>query len=171
MVLALLATDGVSRRIGEISRESYTLVTEPDIRASAWINENLSADARFLVNSFSAYGGTLVVGSDGGWWLPLLAQRGTNLPPISYAWEAGPSENYIQYINSLTFEYQELGIRDENYLSQLAERNITHIYIGQRQGKVNYFGPHVLSPEQILENPLFQPIYHEDRVWIFSFES
>lgn len=169
-VILVLSVLGAMQRISEISQEDFALVTESDIQASEWIKENIPEDSRFLVNSFFAYGNTLVVGSDGGWWLPILAERDTSLPPLTYSWETGTGTEYIEWINDLTSNFQEKGLRDDEFISMLKERNITHIYIGQRQGRVNNPGPHVLSAEQISSIPIFRPIYHKDHVWIFEIE-
>jgi len=44
------------------------------------------------------------------------------------------------------------------------------VYIGQRQGRVNYGGPYVLDPQQLLADPNFRLAYHQDRVWIFQIQ-
>jgi hypothetical protein len=124
----------------DVQPENYALVTRPDVRAAKWITENISADARFLVNSFLAYGNTTVVGSDGGWWLPLLAYCSTTLPPINYASEDGPKSGYREWINALTETVNAQGIDAPETLTLLEERSITHVYIGQRQGQVNNLG-------------------------------
>jgi len=147
---------------------THALVTRPDIRAAEWIQENTPQDARFLVNSFFAYDDTVIVGSDGGWWLPLLAQRQTTLPPLTYGSEGGPRPDYVQWINALTTEIQNKGIAHPDVLALLRERGVTHVYIGQRQGRVNYGGPYVLEPGQLLASPNFRLVYHQDRVWVFE---
>ena len=146
----------------------HALATRPDIRAAEWIQENTPQDARFLVNSFFAYDDTVIVGSDGGWWLPLLARRQTTLPPLNYGSERGPRPDYVHWINALTTEIQNKGIAHPDVLALLRARGVTHVYVGQRQGRVNYGGPHVLEPEQLLASPNFRPVYHQDRVWVFE---
>lgn len=49
----------------------------------------------------------------------------------------------------------------------LAERGVTHIYLGQQQGSVNYAGPPILA-EKLLSMDNYHPVYHEDRVWVFE---
>jgi hypothetical protein len=44
-------------------------------------------------------------------------------------------------------------------------RGIMHVYIGQRQGRVNQAGPHVLKPAELLADSHFRLVYREDRVW------
>src|SRR6185436_8311902 len=53
----------------------------------------------FFVNSLTALAGTLIAGSDGGWWLPLLAGRQTNLPPLTYGSERGQVPAYAAQVN------------------------------------------------------------------------
>jgi hypothetical protein len=159
---------GARQRLGDLQVMQHALVTHPDIRAAEWIQENTPQDARFLVNSFFAYNDSSIVGSDGGWWLPLLARRQTTLPPLNYSSERGPRPDYILWVNTLTTEIQNKGVTHPDVLALLRARGVTYVYVGQRQGRVNYGGPHVIEPEQLLASPNFRLVYHQDRVWIFK---
>jgi hypothetical protein len=154
--------------LNDLHPERYALLTRPDLRAASWIKDNLHPEATLLVNSFFAYGGTLIVGSDGGWWLPVLTKRHTTLPPLNYGTERGPRPDYRQWINELTKTINEKGLTSSVVLNMLHERKITQVYIGQRQGRVNYYGPGVFDPRQLSEDPHFRAVYHQDRVWIFE---
>jgi hypothetical protein len=165
-LLVLLAVLGAWRRIEDIQPGVYALVTPPDSRAAAWIKTNLPQDARFLVNSFFAYSGSLVVGSDAGWWLPLLAERQSTLPPITYSSEQGPRPDYLTWTNQLVALARDLGPGHPQTLAELRARRVTHVFIGQRQGQVG--GPALLDPEQLRADPHFHPVYHQDKVWIFE---
>ncbi|MDP1547595.1 MAG: DUF1616 domain-containing protein [Anaerolineales bacterium] len=171
LILALvIGAWGARQRLRDFNIMAGALATRPDIRAAEWIQENTPQDARFLVNSFFAYGDTVIVGSDGGWWLPLLAQRQTTLPPLNYGSERGPRPDYVQWINALTTEIQNKGVAHPDALALLRERGVTHVYIGQRQGRVNYGGPYVLEPKQLLASPNFRLVYHQDRIWVFEIQ-
>jgi hypothetical protein len=159
---------GTHKRLGDVNLSMHALALRPDVRAAYWIKEHLPQNALFLVNSFFAFNDTVVVGSDGGWWLPLLALRQTTLPPLNYGFERGPKSEYIEWVNALTYEIQTRGINDPNVLTMLDKRNVTHVYIGQQQGKVNYNGPYWLKPGELLSSPFYRPVYHQDRVWIFE---
>jgi len=159
---------GAVDRLAEPNPAAHALVTRPDVRAAQWVATNTPADARFLVNAFFAYGGSAVVGSDAGWWLPLLAERATTLPPLNYLSEEGPRQDYVQWVNGLVATVQSSPL-DEEAISALRAHGVTHVFIGQRHGRVNYDGPHVLEPAQFAANPLFRLIYHQDRVWVFEF--
>jgi len=156
-------------RVTDLRASDHALVTRPDVRAAAWIQSNIPAEARFLVNAFFAYGDTLVVGSDGGWWLPLLAHRQTTLPPILYALEQGPRPGYREWINLLSTEIQDKGLEHADVVALLKERGVTHVYIGQRQGRVNNLEGPALKPEELLDSSHFRLLYHQDRVWVFAF--
>ena len=156
------------QRLGDMQVMSSALVTRPDIRAAEWIQENTPQNARFLVNSFFAYGDTLIVGSDGGWWLPLLAARQTTLPPLTYGSEQGPRADYIAWVNMVTSEIQNKGITHPDTLALLRERGVKYVYVGQIEGRGNYDGTYVLNPDELLASPFYHLIYHQDRVWIFE---
>jgi hypothetical protein len=158
---------GASLRIKDLNMADHALVTRPDLRAAEWIRENTAKDDRFLVNSFFAYGDSSIVGSDGGWWLPLLSSRQTTLPPLTYSSERGTRPNYQEWINSLPAEILDKGIYDPDVLAKLSKRGVTHIYIGQQQGHVNYSGP-TLDPKRLMGSNHFKQIYNQDRVWIFE---
>ncbi len=160
---------GLRDRVADIDPARHALVTRPDVRAAVWITDNLPSEAKFLVNAFPAYGGTSVVGSDAGWWLPILAGRQTTLPPLTYVSEQGPRPDYREWVNQLTFLIGERGLTAEEVLQELRARGVTHVYLGQRQGAVNAPPGYRLSPETLLADRHFSLLYHQDRVWIFEF--
>ena len=172
-VLLLLLVVGVGLWGANVRRKDvhipqHALAWPSDLSAMAWIQENTPQDARFLTNSFFAYGGSAIVGSDGGWWLPLLAGRANTVPPLTYTLEQGPWPEYRLWVNDLTRQIQERGMDDPVMVDELRAREITHVYIGQQQGRVNYVGPHVLSHEELLQSSYYLPIYHQDEVWVFE---
>jgi hypothetical protein len=160
---------GALQRINEVQPAQYALVTRPDILAARWIVENTLAEEKLLVNSFPAYNNSLVVGSDGGWWLPLLTGRQNTVPPINYVFEKDPWPGYLEQVNSLTFAIREKGILDRDVTLMLKDRGISYVYVGQLQGSVNSGGP-LFTVEQLLDDPGFYPVYHQDRVWIFKIQ-
>jgi hypothetical protein len=168
VLLVGIGLTGAWRRMGDLQVDRHAMVTRPDLRAMAWIRENTPEDARFLVNSFFAYGGSVIAGSDAGWWIPLLGKRANTAPPLNYGTEQGLQDDYRQWINELKAQIEEAGINHPETLAVLQERGITHVYIGQQRGRVNYNGPSVLDPKLLLQSAHFRPIYHQDLVWIFE---
>lgn len=172
LVSLLLLAIGVYSAIDQRSIAdplTYSLVGRPDIRAMRWIEENTPADARFMVESVSIYDGTSAIGSDAGWWLPLLSSRASILPP-QYAMlnEQPEITGYTQRVADLI---RQLEITPPNTLTGLAalcSEKITHLYIGQQQGGVGYGARPLFTPTQLLSSEAFQAIYHQDRVYIFA---
>jgi hypothetical protein len=159
---------GARRRFYDPNTTGYALVTRPDLKAIEWLKHATPDNAYILVNSFFAYGGSAIVGSDGGWWLPLLAQRQTTLPPLPYVAERSAIPNYRDWINALWRQINDAGINDPGTLEMLRQRKVTHVYIGQRQGSVNSWD-NKIDLNELVSNPSFHPIYHQDRVWVFEF--
>lgn len=167
--VALICVWSIRPRIRDIRPAEHALLTRPDIRSMEWIQENLPNDAKFLVNSFFAYGGTLVAGSDGGWWLPLLTSRDSTQPPLLYGAETANQPDFIQSTNQLIALIKDKGIDHPDVRTELKNRNITHVYIGQLQGQVNTTKP-LLNLQELIESSNYSPIFHQDRVWIFSID-
>jgi hypothetical protein len=157
---------GLRYRLHDIEIDNRVYVTDPDQRAFEWISENTPEDARFLVNSFPAYGDSLIAGADAGWWIPLLANRQTSLPPLSYGSEQGSRPDFHPWIKLPTFLIFEKGITHPEVLELLSERDLDYVYIGQQRGRINNPNP-FLDPEILLEDPNFELLYHQDGVWIF----
>ncbi len=168
LALIVLGSWGAWQRLREVRSLPYSLVGRPDVRAAAWIRSHTPDNARFLVNSFEAFGGTAIVGSDGGWWLPILTGRRTNLPPLNYAFEQGPDPDYRTRVNEFARAVAANGITHPDTLALLRESGISYLYVGQQQGQVNHSGPAVLDPQILLASPEFKPVFHQDRVWIFA---
>jgi hypothetical protein len=168
-ILIVLSFWGAWQRHQDVDPLTFALAATPDIQAATWIKENVTTEARFLVNSFFAFNDSVVVGSDGGWWLPLIAERQSTLPPITYAFEKEPFPDYSKWVQVPARMIETYGITHPTTLETFKEFGVTHIYIGQQQGSVNYSGPLRLNPAELSNDLHFNPIYHQDRVWIFEF--
>ena len=167
LIAIILGLVGAVQRLRDVDIAQNALAVRPDKRAATWIQANIPGDAHFLVNSFFAFGDSLIAGSDGGLWLPLMAGRSTTLPPINYTLEEGSRPDYVAWTNALTTAIQEKGISDPDVIAMLKERGITHVYIGQQQGSVNSPGP-LIDPAQMLADPHYTLLYHQDRVYVFK---
>jgi hypothetical protein len=150
-----------------LSPAAHALATRPDQRAASWILENTRKEDRILVNSFFAYGGTLIAGSDGGWWLPLLTKRISTQPPLNYGSEEGLEPGYTRQVNELVRTIEQNGLSDPGTIHLLKENGINYIFIGQQQGRVNSPSP-LLALDILQHDPHFQLVYRQDQVWIFK---
>jgi hypothetical protein len=156
-----------SQRLDDIEPIRFALMTRPDERAMFWIQQNTNPEDRFLVNSFFAYGGSVVTGSDGGWWLPLLTKRLSTQPPLNYSVEEGLEPDYTDHINGLIKTIEQKGLLSPEAIIMLQKRGIKFVYTGQQQGRVNSAGP-LLSIDLIRSDPRFQLVYYQDHVLIFK---
>jgi len=133
------------------------LVTEDDVAAMDWVRENVPEDALFAINA-RRWQGTLYMGTDGGWWLPLLAGRRTTLPAVLY--HVGEPE-YVRGVNELAGVVEGVGDPDDPaFVARLVEAGVTHVYVGARggplmprdlDGSVHYRAVHERGPVRVYE--------------------
>jgi hypothetical protein len=169
LVLALAFPGALAQRL-EVQPASFALVTHPDRAAMEWIKANTPPESIFLVEGYSIYNGTSVVGSDAGWWLPVFTGRGNSIPP-QYALfsEAPVREGYTQKVIGLAAALEQSLPGEPPAVQAICDLNITHVYIGQRQGQVGFGARQLFTAEAVENSPLFQRIYAQDRVRIYTF--
>jgi len=165
-ILIVLAVWGTYLRFQDL-RKHEILVTQPDVTAMEWIEANTGKHTKFLVNSYFGFGLNWIIGNDGGWWLPLLANRKTNLPPMVYVVEKGPKPDYAQWASLLPLEINEKGITHPEVVDLMQDRDITHLYIGQLHGG-REANDNLLALDELVSDPKFELVYHQDRVWVFE---
>jgi hypothetical protein len=158
---------GMNDRKEDINIQQQILVTRPDIHAATWINENLPEDAKFLVNTFLGFGMDWLLGSDSGWWLPILTHRSTNAPPMLYTTEK-PNPYYSRQLVEITRDITENnGINNET-MQQVDNLKFNYIYIGQLQGHQFNGGRSFIVVDQLLANSRIKKNYNFDRVWVLE---
>jgi hypothetical protein len=145
------------------------MVTNPDRQAMTWIREHTPAQAKFLVEGFRIYGGRSVVGSDAGWWIPLLADRANTMPP-QYALlnETPIIPDYTQQVVGLVETLEHNTPASAVGLQALCKAGVTHIYIGQTQGMTGFGVTQLFAPDDFMSQPAFKLVYQGDRVYIFA---
>ena len=160
----------------QIAGDQTSLLGPGDFAAIEWIRANTAPDARFLVNSFPAYGGTLAAGSDAGWWLPLLAGRWASLPPLTYGSELGERVDYQKHLNNFVAALRGRPLSDPRPLlvdlttrsawGALRSAGATYVYNGAHPypgpGAADRFDSAVLRA-----SPRFTLVYDRDGVEIF----
>jgi hypothetical protein len=168
-VLAFATIWGFRDRLRQLDVR-HELVTRADEAAMAWIRDATPPDATFLVNGFLIYGGTSAVGSDAGWWIPLLGGRANTMPP-QYALynEAEIEPGYGQAVVELVATLEDSPPTTDRGLKAVCDFGVTHVYVGQGQGRVaaQELDP-ILKPAELAAHPAFDLLYHQDRVWIFA---
>jgi len=173
LVIAANTSWQANAAIGETA-----LVVEADMVALQWIRDHTSPNARFVINSFPAYGGTLAAGTDAGWWIPLLAHRATILPPLNYGGEKGEQPGYDLGVNALIKKLRGRPLTDQMPLSvdltrpvalkTLDANQIDYVYSGAHP----YPGPDAadrIDTAKLRASPFFRLVYERDGVEIFQF--
>jgi hypothetical protein len=152
-----------------LDTKNYAMVTHPDQKAMQWIEGNTPQDANFLVQGFLVFGEWSVVGSDAGWWIPLLSGRSNNIPP-QYALlnETPIAPDYSRRVVDLVMQLENSTLDSPRSLQAICDWGITHVYNGQRQGRVGSNAPQLFSPQDLINSTAFELSYHQDRVYIFA---
>ena len=137
----------------------YSFVTVSDLKAFDYIKEEIPPDAKFMVNLYRfPFSDILMVGNDAGYWIPLLTDRQTVVPPMAFTIERVNDPKFPDDLRKLEGLNGQL-TTDEG-LKLLAEEKITHVYVGARGGPIN--------PEELLKSPNFKVVYEEKPVYIFE---
>jgi alpha-L-rhamnosidase len=169
-IIGGIALWSVGAQVGVV-QPSYMLVTRSDMRAMAWIREHTPVDARFLVEGFRIYDGWSAVGADAGWWIPLLAGRENTMPPQYALMNEAPVEpGYTQRVVDLVARLEQTPPVSPAGVRTLCDWGITHVYIGQRQGKVGVGATQLFSPNSFIDSVYFQQVYHQDRVYVLAMD-
>jgi len=151
---------------------TFAMVTRPDNRAMVWIRENTPENARFLVEGFLIYNGASIVGSDAGWWIPLLAHRQNTMPPQYAILNEVPIQpDYTPGMVALVKKLETIPLDSPQGVELLCGEGITHIYIGQGQGKVGFGVAQLFSPDELLDSQDYSLLYHQDRVYVFALKA
>ncbi len=137
---------------------AVTLLALPqDVAGWRWVRENVPADARFLVNSFSWISG-VYAGSDGGAWLPVVTGRGTTLPVSLYTLGPGGPERYWT-VRRTQEAFQALAADPEALARELRRRGVAYVFAGRRGGWIR--------TDLLAASPEFELLYDRDGVRIF----
>ncbi len=158
VVLAAIAFLGAKEMLG-IFDPIAIYVGKADMMAMRWIQDNVTKGAKFLVNAtIPEWAPDYAIGIDAGYWIPLLTGRETTLPPVIYSSERPVDEGYFADVLVLSKAANSLDTDDT--LRLLKAKGVTHIYIGERES--------VIRPEELIQSPNYQLVYHDRGVWIFE---
>ena len=156
LVIAFWGASGMTT----IVNPATILATPADRVALAWVRDNVAVDARFAVNTWEWLDG-VYAGSDGGYWLPVLADRASILPPAQYA--AALPHATVQQMNERFARLAAATNLDDPVLrAELAGQGVTHLYLGVREG--------ALRPEEIDGKPYAMLLYRQDGVSIYALQ-
>jgi len=154
-VTVLLCVWGI-KETRSIVKPVSVLATRADTKAIAWIKENTPPDARFLIN-VEPWWHSIYRGTDGGWWISVLGDRETILPPFCPGW--GDRE-YIYKVSEVARRVRALQSCDSDLWELIEEQNITHVYLGVKGGS--------LQSMWFEDCPGIWPVYDLDGVRIYE---
>lgn len=157
-LVALGLTIGGAQGMREVVNPVTVLATPADRVAMRWIRENVGPQARFAVQVWR-WQGPIYAGADGGYWLQLLTDRESVLPPALYSAELG-TELVAKTQAFLESWVQVQDVNTEASRQLLLDDGVTHLYVGPRQGH--------LQPDLLRLSPFLDLIYDRDGVLIFE---
>ncbi len=141
----------------------FQLFTPADEQAMAWICRETPRESRFFVNSFLAFGNTLYAGSDGGWWLPFMSGRQSNLPPLTYGSEVGAQPYYWRNVNTTNAAIQQHPPASPEAAAALRAAGFTYLYDGPAASPSGEY----INPTQLARSPLYELVYSQGGVTIW----
>jgi hypothetical protein len=134
------------------------LATSADRAALVWIRDNIPPGARFVVNTRQWMEG-IYAGSDGGYWIPVLADRESLLPPVLYA-SALPRAAVVERNALLARLAAARNLDDPALRADLAAQDVTHLYMREGVGS--------LQSAEIDGREFAQLRYRQDGVSIYE---
>jgi len=167
--LAGIAILGVRDRLRVID-PAYRILAPSDMRAMQWIDAHVPANALFLVDGFLIYNGTSVVGSDGGWYIPLLTKRPNTMPPQYALLSERPIDTtYNKLVVDLATQLRKDGVTSTAGVELLCRSHITHVYVGEERGGNGTPPPQPMLPiGELAHSGSFTVLYRQDRVGVFA---
>ncbi len=141
----------------DYSKHSY--VTPNDLKAANWIKRNIDPESIFMINTYQfPINDNLIIGLDGGYWLPVIAERQTIVPPMIYQVEKLRNPNDIY--TSLLFHRLQGKLTNKEGLSLLRDYGVDYVYIGTRRG--------IVEIDILNDSEFFELIYQQKDVSIYK---
>ncbi len=136
-VTQILALAGVGLLLFWGARDTRNIInpvtvfaTQEDLQALAWINANIPAGSQFFINVTPWQSG-IYRGVDGGYWIPVLTDSKTLLPPAIFV--SGEPEKAIPILETAK-EAASLSGCDELTQQFLIRKDVDYLYLKTRQG-------------------------------------
>jgi hypothetical protein len=142
-----------------VINSATVLATKADLEAIEWIDDNLPAEARFLINvthwQYGSYRGV-----DGGWWITPLTNRMASLPNGLYSMG---DQNYVDQVNTIAAQVDEIVGCSAEFWALTRENKLTHIYLTRGRGSI--------QPDQFENCPDVEIIYESGGVFLYRIEA
>jgi hypothetical protein len=134
-------------------------VTDADLQAMAWINENTPPGSNFAIRTFM-WLNSIPHGIDGGYWIPYYTNRYTTSSTMLVSLEKG--EYHREIINMSRITVQLPG--NPEILPQLCDYDVDYFYIGEG----DHFGSPELFNKILMGHPYSKLVYDEPGAAIFQ---
>jgi len=154
-VLLLVLCGWGSYQLRNVVNPRTVILTQPDLQAMTWIEENTASEAVFLINSYE-WMPSVYAGTDGAYWITPLTGRQSWPPPALYGLGTG---DYMARINDVARAAMESTDGAALY-ALLRAHGIDYVCLGRYGGN--------LQPETLLADQGFQLVYNQEGVWIFA---
>jgi hypothetical protein len=162
IVFVLIGAISAVIRFPGLIYTGYVYLRPGDLIVMDWIKNNTPPDALFLVNAlqFDWQPGWLV-GSDAGYWVPLLANRSSVVPPMIYPveWAGTALLPRLEVIERVSIETVSRGGASQKLCSLLASHGITSILADKSWPLAMYSSS---------KQACFRIVYNQDRIQIFE---
>jgi len=162
LVGALLV--GVSTGVSHLPSLVYTapLYLRPgNFVTMEWIENNIPESAVLAVNGIQFdWSPGWIVGTDAGYWIPLLAHRATTLPPMVYAWEWADLSNLLIGLDASHALLSQQDDQSQSTTDVLSKYGVTHIFTET--------GHWPLAPRELSQDTRVRETYRQDRLWVFQ---
>jgi hypothetical protein len=146
------------------------MLTRPDLRAMAWVRENIPPDAAFWVNGRMAYN-YVIAGTDAGVWVPYFTGHRVSAIPLACNSEKVLEPDIRTFLYRLFKENRGEHWFAPKLAAAMAKLGFDHIYVGQRRGMVWPDDGKPLDPALLSDSPFFETVYARDGVRIFRLVS
>ncbi len=155
----LAGTMGAVQGLGVVNQDTI-LAGPADLEMIRWVRDNLPAGSRVAVNAWLWLPEHNWAGSDGGYWLWLLADRETTMPPLGYGYDPA----YLQQINEFNRQLMAVTAWDAPETAGLLQSaGVTHLFAGERGG--------ALRPERLAASSNYRLLATNGTAWVFGFQA
>jgi hypothetical protein len=159
-VAAVVAALFGAAQLRQVVNPETVIATGADLAAARWIAAETPADARFLVSTAHWHLGTFR-GLDGGYWLPVLANRATSMPAALYPY-GDPA--YVTEVSAVAATAAKGDALSPAELTGLMRRAGTDwVYSGPTAATT----AGAFSPERLRRQPDLVEVYGRDGVSVF----
>jgi len=138
-------------------------VTQEDLIASRWVKNHTQPDSCFMINTYNFdFSPNFIIGSDGGWWLSVLAQRCVVAYPMTTSVERFSRPNALNKIVALHNLNGDISNRAA--LEIMRKYNIKYVYTSN----IKKIGGSYIDPFKLKKSPFFKLIYKNRSVYVFK---